>query len=233
MWVVFVAVSVAWLGVRWHLKQRRRSELRALALAHGLAFSPADHSNLLALRFRLFRKGDGRGIDNVLSGTWQGQDFRAFDYWYYDQSSTSNGGNRRTYHRFSCVVFDIEAYLPDLEVTREGPFSRVADHVGFRDLDFESEEFNRKFQVWAPVREFAYEFIDARVIRLLLSLEANYCFETSGSSLLMYRKGLRVHGFVPLIGAAVALRKRIPRVVWNLYGVGRETASPPAGPPPG
>lgn len=30
--------------------------------------------------FALLRRGDGRGTENVLSGTWQGMGVREFDY---------------------------------------------------------------------------------------------------------------------------------------------------------
>jgi hypothetical protein len=207
------------------MKQRRRSELRALALVHGLRFAATDHG-VLELPFRLFRRGDGRGIENVLWGEWQGLPVRAFDYWYYEESSSSRGGRRRSYHHFCCILLEVRAYLPHLDVTREGALSRLSDHVGLRDLDFESEEFNRRFQVWAEMRSFAYEFLDARMMRWLLSLEGAYCFETSGSHVLFYCKRVRPPGFVPLMWAAAELPKRIPRVVWTLYGPAQQAIQP-------
>jgi hypothetical protein len=221
VWLLIMGLALTLMGLRWHVKQRRRTQIHTLGFVHGLRFAPTDHG-VMDLPFRLFRRGDGRGLENVLWGDWQGQPLRAFDYWYYEESNSSRGRSKR-YHYFSCVLYEIPAFLPRLDVTREGPLSRISDHVGFRDLEFESEEFNRRFQVWAPMRSFAYEFLDARMIRWLLSLEGNYCFETSGTHLLFYCKRVRPPGFVPLMWAASGLAKRIPRVVWNLYGPGAET----------
>ena len=219
VWLLIMGGALTVLGLGWHLKQRRRTELHALALVTGLLFNPTDHG-ILGLPFHLFRRGDGRGLENVLWGEWHGQPLRAFDYWYYEESNSSR--RNRTYHRFSCVLMQIPAYLPRLEVTREGPLSRISDHVGLRDLEFESEEFNRKFQISATMRTFAYEFLDARMIRWLLSLEENYCFETSGAHVLFYCKRVQPPAFIPLMWAASTLPKRIPRVVWNLYGPAAE-----------
>jgi hypothetical protein len=217
VWLLIMGVALTALGLRWQLKQRRRSELHAVAMVHGLRFAPSDHG-ILGLPFRLFKRGDGRGLENVLWGEWQDQPLRVFDYWFYEESNASRGGRKRRYYHFSCVLLEIPAYLPRLEVTREGPLSRISDHMGLRDLEFESEEFNRRFQVSAPMRSFAYEFIDARMIRWLLSLEENYCFETSGTHVLFYCKRVRPAAVIPLMWAATAFRKRIPRLVWNLYG---------------
>jgi LemA protein len=221
VWLLIMGAALTVLGFRWTLKQRRRSELHALAMVNGLVFASTDHG-LLEIPFRLFERGDGRGAENVLGGEWKGQPLRAFDYWYYEESNTSRGGRQRRYRHFSCALLEIPAYLPHLDVTREGPLTRISDHVGLRDLEFESEEFNRKFQIWSPIRSFAYEFLDGRMIRWLLSLKANYCFETFGSHILFYCARVRPQGFIPLMWAAATLPKRIPRVVWNLYGTGAE-----------
>jgi hypothetical protein len=48
-------------------------------------------------------------------------------------------------------------------------FPRLVGHLGFQDMEFESEDFNRAFRVKGGDREFAYQFVDARMMKWLLS----------------------------------------------------------------
>ncbi|HEV8572282.1 MAG TPA: DUF3137 domain-containing protein [Actinomycetota bacterium] len=141
------------------------------------------------------------------------------DYWYYDEYRDSEGRTRRTFHRFNCGVLEVDAAFPPIVVSREGVLSRLADHLGFRDIEFESEEFNRRFQVQAGDRKFAYELVDARMMRWLLSLERSVSFEVAGRWILAYHGRVRPAALVPLIGAASEFRDRIPRTAWGRYGI--------------
>lgn len=218
IFVVLIIVA-ALLGV-WYLKQRRLREFHDFALQFGLEFSSEDPFGLLGVPFRLFTKGEGRGLENVLWGDWQGQAVRACDYWFYEESGDSGGSRSRTYHRFSCLIHEVPASFSGLEIARETLLSRLADHVGFRDIEFELDEFNGAFQVKAQDRKFAYDFIDARMMRWLLSLDRDYAFEVAGKWLLTYRKRVRPAQLVPLFGTARDFRAQIPRAAWSLYSSG-------------
>jgi hypothetical protein len=222
IWIVVVAAVVAGLLISWHLRMRRRQDLASFALAHGLEFSIPDPFGLLGLPFRFLTKGDGRGVENVVWGAYGGQPLKAFDYWYYEQSTSSEGTTSRTYHRFSCVVLELPAAFPALQVMPEGVLSRLADHVGLRDLEMESEEFNRRYQVDAGAREFAYEVVDARMIRWLLGLGWPLSFALSGPYALLWTKRMAPSRLATLMGAAGSFRKRIPRMVWGRYGLPAE-----------
>jgi len=169
--------------------------------------------------FRLFTRGDGRGAENVVWGEWQGQQVVAFDYWYYERHTDSKGHTRRTYYRFCCAQVDVPAAFPPLEVAREGFFSRLADYVGLDDIDFELEDFNRRWNVRAGEPRFAYEVIDARMMRWLVALEPPISFEVVGNRLLAFQRKVPAPGLSPLIGVLLAFRQHIPRVAWNLYPI--------------
>lgn len=213
---VLVAAGVA---VSLYLKARRREQLRQMAIQFGLEYSPQDPFGLLGLPFRLFSRGDGRGVENVLWGEWQGVPLRACDYWYYEERTDSEGRRQRAYHRFTCAILEVPAAFPGLSVGPEGVLSRLADALGFRDIEFESEAFNRRYQVSARDRRFAYELLDARMLRWLLSLAGNLSFEVVGSWVMAYQRRVPPAGLVALIGAAAAFRARIPRVALGLYPV--------------
>jgi hypothetical protein len=95
-------------AVSYWLRQRRRDELARFAKQHQLAYAKGDPFELLlTYPFELFARGDGRGCENVLSGSWQGLAVKETDYWYYDQSTDSEGHRSRSYHRFSALVVDL------------------------------------------------------------------------------------------------------------------------------
>lgn len=221
--VLLVAGSVA--VASFVLKQRRREATVAFGLQYNLVYSRDDPTGLLSLDFRLFRAGDGRGIENVLSGDWQGLRVWEADYWYYTESTDSKGHRSKSYHRFSVVVTDLELFVPRVSIERENLMTRLADALSFHDLDFESEAFNREFQVKGSDREFAYKLIDARMMQWLLSTEGRFGFELSGPALLVWCQRRRPTELVPVLGSAKMFRDHIPQLVRDEYST-REPVRP-------
>lgn len=215
--VLFALGAIAVYAIRRYLKARRRQELTAAAARLGLQYSPEDHLGLVGLPFALFSRGDGRGTENLVWGEWSGATAYEFDYWYYEESADSKGSRSRTYHRFSCAVTEIPASCPHLQIARETILSRLADAVGFDDIAFESEEFNRAFNVNGDDRKFATDMIDARMMEWLLSAGATWGYEVRGSHLLCHAKRLRPSQIDLVLGCLDGFRRHIPRVVWDLY----------------
>ncbi len=229
--LLFVVVAAAVAIGAWYLARRRREAFRTFARSHALQYSRRDPFGLVGLPFRLFQKGDGRRVENVLSGAWRGEQVRAFDYWYYEESQTSEGSRSRTYHRFSCALLEVSASFPQLSIDRENLFTRLADGIGFRDIEMESGEFNRRFQIASSDRKFAYALIDARMMKWLLGLRQRGAFEVREGWLLAF-VGKRVPpvGFAPIIEMARGFRDRIPRAAWSMYGRGTEISEGEARP---
>jgi hypothetical protein len=218
LWFVGIAILIVGsLVVSYVLKARRREAFGAFALQHGLDYSVHDPSGLLRWPFGLFQRGEGRGIENVLSGPWKGQPITAFDYWYYTETTDSKGNRSRSYRRFSCVMVEVAAAFPHLEIARENVMTRLADGLGLEDIEFESPEFNRRYNVKAPNRRFAYELLDARMLDWLVSFDQGLSFEVVGNRVLAYSRRVKPPGLLPLIGTALLFRERIPPVALNLY----------------
>jgi hypothetical protein len=220
--VLFILLALAAMigGVVWSYKQKekRRQALALWGLGHGLNFSAADSFGLDRLDFHLFSLGEGRGCENVLSGAWEGVPVQAADYWYYTESNDGHGGRNKEYHRFSVVVASVDGWLPPVRVEHESPLTRLADHVGLRDIDFESEEFNRRFDVTGKDREFAFKLLDGRMLQWLLSTAGSHCYEVSGDRVLAYDKRLPPDKLAPLFFATKGFIDHVPRLVWNEYG---------------
>jgi hypothetical protein len=207
-----------------YLKARRMLEFRLFARTYGFQYSHHDPFGLVNLPFRLFTLGEKRKVDNVLWGTWQGHPVKVFDYIYFAEGRTPVSlwwKHRTTFRRFSCAMVEapLPAAFPPLRISPEGPLSRLADHVGLRDIELESGEFNRRYQVQGPERRFAYELIDARMIRWLLGLDRPVCFEVVGRWIIAYHGRVRPARLIPLIGSAAGFRERIPRAAADLYGI--------------
>src|SRR5207245_6873385 len=89
LFVLVAAVAGGVVYVGYLVKKKRREAFAVMAAQLGLQYSPADPFGILSEPFALFDKGDGRGVENVMWGVWQGIDLRGFDYWYYEESNDS------------------------------------------------------------------------------------------------------------------------------------------------
>ncbi|HYV00793.1 MAG TPA: hypothetical protein VEM93_00400 [Actinomycetota bacterium] len=214
----FLAIIAIGIYFGWYARKKRREELARMATQLGFQYAAEDPFGLLGLPFGLLKMGDGRGCENVMWGAWQDIQLREFDYWYYDESTDSEGHRTKTYHRFSCVVSELPFTSSSLSLTRENFFTRLADHLGFQDINFESEEFNRRYQVKSKDKKFANDLIDARMMQWLLGRNEGWSFELSGPYVLCHHKRLRPLELMPLLGEMKEFRDHIPRVVYGLYG---------------
>jgi hypothetical protein len=169
--VGFIALIVV-LGILGYISAaKRREAMAALAARLGLRFDP-NKSWDIAQRYRFLdklRSGSNRYAFNILSGSYQGHDINLFDY-HYETHSTDSKGHRQTHHHyFSFFILHLPASFPELIIGSEGFFSKIAQALGYDDIDFESHEFSRKFCVRSADKKFAYDVCNARMIEYLLS----------------------------------------------------------------
>lgn len=221
--LVFVLIASAVVAIaywQWQLAKQRRADLSAWAAKQGLSYSAEDVWNLPGSyrRFGLFTRGDGRGCENVVQGEWQGLSLIEADYWYYDTSHDSKGGTSRSYSHHSVVLVSLDAVLPNVSIERENVLTRLADAVGMRDIEFELEEFNRRFNVKCDDREFAYKLLDARMMEYLLGKAGNICVEVDGGHALVWSGKVKPAELTGLLYRVKGFVDSIPRLVWNEYG---------------
>ena len=115
-------------------------------------------------RFEPLAAGDTRRAYNVLRGRRGGRELSAFDYRY----GIGSGVSRRTC-RFSVALAACGCSCPELIVRPEGLLDKLAGAVGGEDINFESQEFSKRFHVACADRKFAYGVIHAQMIDFLLS----------------------------------------------------------------
>jgi hypothetical protein len=150
---------------------KRRRALAELASRVGLAFDP-EKDRTLPQRFVFLdrlRQGRNRYAFNKLSGQFGGHEVLAFDYHYETESSDSDGGSRTTHHELSFFLLYLPRSFPELTIVREGWGSKLAQALGYADIDFESAEFSRKFCVRSKDKRFAYDVCHARFMEYLLA----------------------------------------------------------------
>jgi hypothetical protein len=189
------------------------------AAQHDLSYSAVGYVDSPGYDFPLLREvreSDRSGYNNVLAGRWQDLPVKEADYWYSTRVGSSQDGPDYSY--FSIVVVDLAATMPYAAVRKKGLFTRAAEHLGLDHIDFESEDFNRKFSVTAPDKEFAIKLIDPGMIRWLMSTDGEFAFDIGGCNLLVSCGQLPVTGLVRLFDAATGFTDHIPHVVWAEYG---------------
>jgi hypothetical protein len=146
--ILFAVLGLALVGIAayitYAIAKKRREAFATVASQLGLSYAAQDPFNVIAEPFALFEKGDGRGAENMLWGTWQDIQLRAFDYWYYEESTDSHGRTSRSYSRFDCAIVPIDAACVRLTITHETLFTRLADALTFHDIEFESEDSTRR-----------------------------------------------------------------------------------------
>jgi hypothetical protein len=225
IFVAFIGLAIGAFFLSYLAKKKRREGFALVARQLGMEYWPEDPFGLLSEPFALFQKGDGRGIENVIAGAYQSIDTKAFDYWYYEESTDSKGNTTKTYYRFDCVVVPIDAACSPLTIANENVLTRLADALSFHDIEFESEDFNRAFNVTSPDKKFANDFVDARMMQWLLQTGKGTSFEVMGDRLLACRRKLSPMEIVTLLGISKAFLDHVPRVVYSLYA--RATPIPP------
>lgn len=220
-----VAAAVAVAGRR--AQQRRSEQLLLLTTARGWGYARRDDSLLGLLRadFPLFRAGTGgRRCENVVYATTPaGAPCTMFDYRY--QVRGRSGGKATTSRtvRHAVAFTRLPAWLPELRVAPETLASRVASAVGFRDVEVESDEFNRRFRVTAASRSHAFDVLHPRCIEFLLG-QRYQTWEIAGDRLVVTARGRWEEGDHDRVLAAVEeFVALVPGYVWSRRGLGRET----------
>jgi hypothetical protein len=171
--VIFVLFAVlmvvlAILGAR--AARKRREAFAVLAQRLGLAFA-SEHDYQIARHFEFLDRlavGSNQYAFNILSGKFRDYPVYVFDYHYETHSTDSKGHRQTDHHYFSCFILMLERAFPELTIAREGFFSKIAQGLGYDDIDFESHEFSRTFCVRSKDKKFAYDFCHTRLMEYLL-----------------------------------------------------------------
>jgi hypothetical protein len=216
--IVGVIALVIVAAVFGHLAAKKRREaMMALAAKLGLRFDPGknrDLANRYAFLDKL-RAGSNRYAFNTLSGATQGHNVVIFDF-HYETHTTDSKGRRQTHHHyFSCFILHMPASFPELVIAKEGFFSKIAQAVGYADIDFESHEFSRRFCVRSPNKKFAYDVCNAKMMEYLLAND-DLTIEIEGDVLaITFGSRLNIERIESNLNRLIALRSLMPEYLFS------------------
>jgi hypothetical protein len=215
--ILVVLIGIAVLVINWQLRKRKVAAFRAFAARRGWRYVERD--NRLAKRFlgAPFGKGSARRCTHVFIGEHRGRLLTAFEY-IYEETSGTGDDRRTTTYRNTVVALSTPAARPTLEVSREGFGRKLLGLVGIRDLQLESDEFNKAFLIRAEDDKFAYDILHPRTMEWMLADQRcqDQPFRFERADLLTWRKGsIDLQTVVWLLDYLCDVLDRVPTYVWK------------------
>lgn len=231
IWVVWVAGALLVVVIAlWAARlERMRAERLAEVAGHlGLVFMPgvvdSDAMGCAPLfggaatdsvpvidaleGFDPFGRGHSKKASHLLTGPRGEAEWQCFDYRF----TTGSGKHRRT-HTYGIVAARVPWVFAGLEIRPEGVLDRLGAVVGWKDIQFESEQFNRAYFVTSPDPEQAYAILHPEALEMLLqNSPRNWQFR--GDMVVLAKQGVHspeetlravadVEGFLGLLPAYV------------------------------
>ncbi len=172
-WILFggiTALAIFVVILSAFAERKRRQRLEATAAELGFTYQ-AGKDRHLARQFAVFRnlnQGSDRYVQHVFTGQHSGFSVTAGEFHYETHSTNAKGNRSSRSHYVSIFVLHLGRNFPTLLITPEGVFSKIAQAIGYDDIDFESHEFSRAFVVRCPDKRFAYDFCNPAMIEFLL-----------------------------------------------------------------
>lgn len=212
IFVIFGGLVLALAIFGWYQSHKRRNALAEWAAARGWTFDVARRRDFEQLYpdFDCLRQGSGRYAFNLLNGQQGDYACQGFDY-HYETYSTDSKGNRQTqHHYFSALVVTVDVPLKLLAIRPETVFDKVGQLLGFSDIEFESDRFNREFHVRAPDRRWAFDVLHQETMEFLLAAP-RFSVQLSGAHVIAYRSRLfQPIDFEQAIDVATGIIDRLP-----------------------
>jgi hypothetical protein len=160
--------------------------------------------------------GSERYTLNKVSGDFRGHPVTLFDYhWISDDKVWWWAPSWRRHKYISFIVIELSKSFPELTLAKEGFFSRIAQAVGFDDIDFESAEFSKRYTVRSKDKKFAYDFCNAQMIDYLLD-EPTIAIEVEQYALAVgFDSQYPVDKVEPHLGHLIQIRSLMPNYLFD------------------
>ena len=237
-------------------ERQRKAALAGWAAANGFQFHPNDPWNLDA-RYRGVAD-IGRGHDRYALEVLTREQpvpsalFR-YHYMTWETRTVTRNGRSETEryeetHWRRYLIAEVGGQFPNFALRPEAWFDKVAGFVGFEDIDFESEDFSKRFHCKSDDRQFAYALVHPQMMDWMLQETAagrGFTGELRNGLLVMDLSSQphTAEGCQTAWSQAAAFINRIPPFVWQDYGkrdafqlpdpVAYVPPAPPPSPAPG
>jgi len=180
--IFFIDFIVGAAGYGYVYSKMETEFMKEFAAAIGYQYFPT--APMDSVSGRLFQRGDGRNIIDVLSGVYQNIPLRIYTY-----KTTVGSGKER--HTYSIRVFEatFTNNMPEVLLNYN---DEIGSFTGLEKLKFESNDFNKLFDVYVPKggETEAYEIFTPDVMADILDktvFKRSYLnFEFSQNKLYIY-----------------------------------------------
>jgi hypothetical protein len=205
-WIAVIAgvvVTVIMMLRRGERDDDRRSMMVAYAAQRGYiihvskqsgwkaAFMPKSSDNVAATRIlsqlrRFFPidTGNHRQASNIIEVPLGSTSFLSIDF-----SHTITEGKNQVEHLWGISVLRVPCRFPHLLIRPRDRKDMIRQAFWLRDIQFESELFNRSYLVKSDHDKFAYDILHPEMIELIMALPAGYV-QLSDNYILLAKPGL-------------------------------------------
>ena len=119
--------------------------------------------------FQPFLEGDkSPQVQNVMTGARDSLDWCMFDYSY------EGSGRDKTEYRFAILAASVPFVFPKLTLEPENFLAKIGEHLGLRKLNFEVNEFNKRYCVTCSDEKRAYDILCPETIECLLAFPSRW-----------------------------------------------------------
>jgi hypothetical protein len=140
--VASIAVPIAIVVIALVVASKRRAARRVWCDARSFTYATRGAIPEQMSMFKVFDHGHSRGVGENIRGTYEGQPFELYDYFF-----VTGSGKQRSTHHHTVVQWQTPS-LPDFTLTPEGWLTRLGNALGGQDIDFDDDrEFSRAFQL--------------------------------------------------------------------------------------
>ena len=212
--IVFIAIAVT----SYIMEKKRREALQAIAHKLGLSFSHQKDRTISGRYGFLERidRGSNRYAYNIMQGTAaDGSPVCLFDHHYETKSSDSEGRSKTTHHYHAVYTLTLPKSFPELIIEPEGFSSKIAQALGFDDIDFESVEFSKRYKVKSPDKKFAYDVCNAQMIDYLLGQEKLAIELESNVLAIVFNRRMRPENVIPSYERLQKIRSLMPNYLFS------------------
>ncbi len=222
IFVLFALLAVALIAGALISAARRRDAAKAVATSLGMQYAAGDPLDLVHLQHRLFRKGDKRRIDTTLYGDLGGRHVALCDYVYTEVTHDADGVPDESNTRLSLCAVDLDYQLSWIAISPEGLGRRFLNAIAVgNDVQYESDEFNRAFEVLSSDRDFAYTLIDPAMMEWLMATSRSFQIEIDGARLVAATRQMPWEQMPAFAETTLEFHRRIPPLVAEKYGPNR------------
>lgn len=217
--MLFAVAAVGAIAYSIVSAAKRRESAEAVAARLGLTYHPSDDFGITRLPHPIFRMGDRRRAWNLLAGTFRDRPVVMFDYEYMEDRTDADGKRSTSTYRFSGVKVDLDVRCPPTVIRRERVTTKLANALGLgRDIQFESDGFNRAFEVRSGSQQFAFTLVDAAMMEWLMTNASDLDIQLEPGELVVVTRRLPWTEMEALTVRINSFIDQFPRLVWSSYG---------------